>query len=110
MNTLLLSTKLKNRIKKIPGDFTFFLKNITINGEKRGCSGFIRNNHNNTYVYVDTERSVYGGVPNYMYRYANNEKDYTGYRNRWADTLDELAHGIENLLGSSPAEQHDTRI
>lgn len=107
---LLLSTKLKNRIRKAPGDFTFFLKNVEINGVKRGCSGFIRNNRNRSYVYVNTERSAYDGVPNYMYRYADNEKDYTGYCNRWADTLEELASNIIKLLNSSPVEQRDTRI
>ena len=107
---LLLSTKLKNEIKKIPGDYTFYLKNIKINGITRGCSGFVRNNKNNTYVYVDTERCVYKALPNYMYRYANNEKDYKGYRNRWADTVPELVHSITKLLESDPITERDSRV
>ena len=83
---LLLSTKLKNEIKKIPGDYTFYLKNIKINGVTRGCSGFIRNNKNNTYVYVDTER------------------------NRWVDTVPELVTNITKLLKYDPKTENDTRI
>lgn len=107
---LLLSTKLKNEIKKVPGDYTFYLKNIKINGVTRGCSGFVRNNKNNTYVYVDTERCVYRALPNYMYRYADNEKDYKGYRNRWADTVPELVRNITKLLKSDPITERDNRI
>jgi hypothetical protein len=107
-----LSTKLKNEInKKANGrDLTFTLKNITINGVKKGCSGFVRNNANGTVVYVNTEESCATWLPRFMFRYADNEKDYKGYSNRWAKTLDELATSICKCLGSSPQEQRDRRI
>ena len=55
---LILTTKLKNALNKQGGEMPlqFTLKNITINGEKRGCSGFVRNLANNTVVYINTER------------------------------------------------------
>ena len=109
---LILSTKLKNAINKhVNGmDLTFTLKNISINGSKRGCSGFIRNNANGAMVYVDTEESCASWLPRFMYRYADNEKDYTGYRNRWANTLDELASAICTCLHKTPQEANDRRL
>lgn len=108
---LILSTKLKNAINAHAKgmDLTFTIKNISINGSKRGCSGFIRNNANNSVVYVTTEEIRLCNL-HYMYRYANHEKDYRGYHNRWADTLDELATNICRLLHSTPQEQNDRRI
>lgn len=109
---LILSAKLKNAINKHAEgmDLTFTLKNITINGQKRGCSGFIRNNTNGSVIYVDTEESCATFVPRFMYRYADNEKDYKGYRNRWANTLDELASAICTCLHKTPQEANDRRI
>jgi hypothetical protein len=107
---LILSTKLKNAINSHANgmDLTFTLKNISINGSKRGCSGFIRNNANGSVMYVTTEPCRCDLL--YMYRYANHEKDYTGYRNRWAITLDELASEICTCLHKTPQEVSDRRI
>lgn len=105
---LVLSTKLKNEINKKANDkdLTFTLKNININGRKTGCSGFVRNNANGTVVYINTGESL----PYFMYRYADHEKDYTGYSNRCAKTLDDLVTSICILLESSPQEQRDKRF
>ena len=99
---LILATKLKNAINAQSGgmDLQFTLTNISINGAKRGCSGFIRNKTNGTVVYVDTEKPCLSNL-NYMYRYADSERDYTGYRNRWANNLEELASGICHCLRST---------
>ena len=109
---LILSTKLKNAINKHANgmDLTFTLNNISVNGNKRGCSGFIRNNANGTVVYVCTEEPCVSFLDPYMHRYADNEKDYKGYRNRWANTLDQLARSICTCLKSTPHEQNDRRI
>ena len=108
---LILSTKLKNAINAHANgmDLTFTLKNISINGAKRGCSGFIRNNKNGSVVYVNTEEPCLSTL-HYMYRYADNEKDYTGYHNRWANTLNELASAICTCLHKTPQEQNDRRL
>lgn len=108
---LILSTKLKNAITKRANgmDLTFTLKNININGEKRGCRGFIRNNANGSVIYVTTEEPC-SSYLHYMYRYADNENDHTGYRNHWVKTLDELVASICAYLHKTPQEQNERRI
>ena len=108
---IILSTKLRNAINRHANgmDLAFKLKNININGVNRGCSGFVRNNSNGSVIYVTTE-SPWRCDLKYMYRYADSEKDYTGYHNRWASELDQLADGICACLHSTPKEQNDRRF
>ena len=108
---LILSTKLKNAINQHAEgmDLVFTLKNININGSKRGCSGFVRNNANGPVVYVCTEEPCLSNLY-YMYRYADHEKDYTGYHNRWANSLEELASAICRCLHSTPQEAREVRV
>jgi len=87
---LILSTKLKNRFTPA---HTVTLKNIRVNDDKRGCSGFI--SLGDAIVYVNTERC---GSLGYMYRTAQHLKDYTGGVNRWAKDIDSLVAGIDQLL------------
>ena len=107
---MILSTKLKNAInaKSNGMNLQFTLKNININGQKRGCSGFIRNTENGAVVYVNTEDSCLSNL-HYMYRYADSERDFTGYSNRWADSLEELATGICRCL-TTDGRANDRRI
>ena len=63
---MLLSTKLRNQIKKelerkgkSYENYEIILKNTLINGSKRGCYGFVKKNTSNVVVYVNTEKSVY---------------------------------------------------
>ena len=86
---MILSTKLKNQF---PSTHTVALKNIAVNGDKRGCSGFIA--RGDAIVYVNTE--VLGG--GYLYRTAAHMKDYSGGVNRYAKDLDSLVGGINSLL------------
>ena len=86
---MILSTKLKNQF---PSTHTVALKNIAVNGDKRGCSGFIA--RGDALVYVNTE--VLGG--GYLYRTAAHMKDYSGGVNRYAKDLDSLVGGINSLL------------
>jgi hypothetical protein len=87
---LILSTKLKNRFSSA---HNVALKNIAVNGDKRGCSGFIE--RGGAIVYVNTEPC---GSLGYMYRTAEHMKDYTGGVNRWAKDLDSLVAGVNQLL------------
>ena len=61
MNNIILATKLKNACKKANEkynyDLQFDIKNIIVNGNKRGCSGFVTNKENGSCVYVDTEKT-----------------------------------------------------
>jgi hypothetical protein len=90
MIMLILSTKLKNRFSSA---HQVHLKNIRVNDDKRGCSGFIQKG--DAIVYVNTEPC---GSLGYMYRTAAHLKDYTGGRNMWARDLDSLVAGINQLL------------
>jgi len=87
---MILATKLKNRFLSTNN---VTLKNISVNGDKRGCSGFIE--RNGAIVYVNTERC---GSLGYMYRTAKHLKDYTGGANQWAKDIDSLVDGINSLL------------
>lgn len=87
---LILSTKLKNRLTSV---HQVHLKNIVVNGGKRGCTGFIQKG--DAIVYVNTEPC---GSLGYMYRTAAHLKDYTGGVNRWAKDLDFLVAGVNQLL------------
>ena len=80
---LILTTKLKNAINKKKPGMEFSLHQISVNGNKRGTSGWIRNPENNSVVYVNTEGIKWNGQPiKYMYRYADDMKDTHGYHNR----------------------------
>lgn len=86
----ILSTKLKNQFSP---SYTVSLKNIIINGDKRGCSGFI--SLGDSIVYVNTETCGSLGL---MYHTAQHTKDYTGGVNQWARDLDSLVSGVNALL------------
>lgn len=86
---MILATKLKNQFT---GATVCALKNISVNGDKRGCSGFIQ--RDDAIVYVNTE--VLGG--GYLYRTAAHMKDYSGGVNRYARDLPTLVAGINSLL------------
>lgn len=87
---LILATKLKNRFT---AGHTCTLRNIRVNAEKRGCSGFIE--LHGVIVYVNTEPCGSLGL---MYRTAEHLKDYTGGVNRWARDLDSFVAGVNSLL------------
>ena len=89
---MILATKLKNRFTPA---HAVALKNIAVNGDKRGCSGFI--SLHGVHVYVNTEKC--GGL-GYLYRTAQHVKDYTGGRNMWAKDIDALVRGVNELLAA----------
>ena len=64
---------------------------------------------NGSVIYVDTEEPVLSNL-HYMYRYAEDEHDYRGYRNRWADTFEELVKDVCKCLTMTPEEARDIRI
>ena len=109
--SVIMGIKLKNAILRHAGDMNlqFTLKNIIVNGEKRGCSGFIRNLDNGSVVYTTTEESCASWLT-FLYRRADDEKDYGSRRwyNQWTKRkdLDELAECICRLLAQSPADDH----
>lgn len=96
---MLLATKLKNSIKKIKSEgLEFYLKNIQVNGAKKGCSGFVKNIQTNKIVYINTEKSCYGTLNDLnLYRTAKSLNDFTGGRNCWARD-DKIAQAVVELL------------
>lgn len=96
---IILSTKLRNSINRYSpkGNYEFHLKNISVNGQKRGCSGFIVNKDNGLIIYVDTEPIPWFQKP-LMYRYAKSTSDWTGSVNRWTKDLDSLTREIVECL------------
>jgi hypothetical protein len=96
---LLLKTKLKNMFEKEKGnlELEYHLKNIVVNGSKRGCSGFIVNKNNNKIVYITTESTCASWLHPFMYREAKSTKDYTGGRNNFT-TKDKLIDEVLKML------------
>ena len=95
---MLLKTKLTNQLNKLAKEWgvelEVHLKNITVNGEKRGCSGHVVNLSTGSCVYVNTEGSCYAPLSGKsMYRLAKDINDYSsnslrnGY-NRWTNDVD----------------------
>lgn len=87
---MLLATKLKNQFSPA---HTVALKTISVNGDKRGCSGFI--SLNGAIVYVNTEQC---GSLGYLYRTVSSVKDYTGGSNKFATSVESLVSGVNQLL------------
>ena len=105
----ILMTKLKNEINKQKPGMNIYLKNISINKVKKGCSGFVENPGNGSIVYINTEENTIGpGVC--LYRFAESLKDYRGYRNRWATGSDDLIEAVCELLDTTPADSNDRRL
>lgn len=95
---LILSTKLKNAITKEATkkgvSLNIQLKNISINGIKRGCSGFVFIT-NGPCVYVDTESSCYHPLSNKtLVRYARDNHDYSS---------NQIKNGYNQFVPSDPA-------
>lgn len=115
MSKVLLAQKTKNLIQAkadelgVPVSFVK-LKNILINGDKRGCSGFVMNEDTASCVYLTTESSVYGPLSGkILYRYAATPTDYssTGIangNNRYC-LPSELADQVLHLLTSGKTIQ-----
>lgn len=116
---MLLATKLKNQIRRQAADtdlpLAFFLQNISVDGKKRGCSGFIQNLQTGSTVYVNTEHSIYAPLADKsLYRYARDTKDYssTSLSNGWNNFCmdDELPLRVLTLLRAGKAKINEKEI
>ena len=93
MTGTLAMTKLKNQLVAIDPDLTVELRNVRVNGQLRGCSGFVTNPVTGDIAYVNTETST-GSA---LYRTAESTRDFRGGRNQFASHL-ELPRAVVNLL------------
>lgn len=91
----LAATKLRNALRRIDPDLEVKLKNIRVNSDLRGCSGFVVDPATSKVVYVNTE-SLSGTQA--MLRTATSTRDFTGGRNHFV-THDELPGAVVDLLG-----------
>lgn len=98
---LLLATKLKNLINNTYPDnnYIFELKNIKLNGQSRGCSGFIKNPETGSVIFLTTEKTGCSWLKDYMYRYESQKRGFG--RNRWTSSQEELIKEIHKLLADS---------
>ena len=76
----------------------FHLKMIKVNGQVRGCSGFVENAENRKVVYINTEVLTFTGQEyRVLYRTAEHLKDYRGGFNQYATPV-KLAQKVSELL------------
>jgi len=92
----LLATKLKNEINAIDPVLIVTLKNVSVNGAKFGCSGFITDPRTGKHVYVNTDHNHYTNTRG-LYRTAKDTRDYAGGMNHFAEYGD-LARAAVELL------------
>lgn len=89
-------TKVKNALRKVDPNLRTELKNIRINGQLQGCSGFIVDDDAQRVVYINTEGLV-GFSGKVLYRIAASTTDYAGGRNRYTSAADLIADVLELL-------------
>ncbi len=92
----LLATKLKNQILAIDSTLAVNLRNVSVNGVKFGCSGFITDTRTGRVVYVNTDHNHFTNITAY-YRTARDTKDYTGGPNNFS-SYEDLAQAAVTLL------------
>ena len=85
------SKKIKSMFKNQPYEVS--VKNISVNGVKRGCNGFLTNTATGKICYITTEPACDGGLfgnPDkaVMIKKKKTLKDYTGGYNRWLPISD----------------------
>lgn len=102
LNGTVSMTKIKNLIKKDYPHLEPHLSNIRINGQLRGCSGFLVDTNNNRIAYINTEASAYSPRgPQALIRNARHLKDYSGLRNRFVPLHTEtIVSSVSELLKS----------
>lgn len=93
------SQKVKAMFRGLP--YTVKTHNIDINGQKRGCSGFIVNNITNKICYITTEPYFDGGLfgdknRTIMMRTAKSLSDYSGGINQWL-SVDKIVETAKRL-------------
>lgn len=86
----ILTTKLKNMFND--QNYMFNLRNISVNGRKVGCSGYIYNPSTGLVLYVNTERSVASWLKETMARYVSFQEE-----NKEDFSKSKFTTGVENV-------------
>lgn len=111
---MLLKTKLAKQLvieaMRMGISIEVFLKNISVNGVNRGCSGHVVNKNTGSCVYLTTESSCYQPLAGKsMYRLAKDTKDFSSNslrngNNRWTEN-ENLASSVIFLLKKEKGEE-----
>lgn len=98
MSNVILATKLRNALRATVPSATVKFSNISINGVKQGCSGFVTDPATGNVVYVSTDVN-HGTTTKALVRTARDTKDYRGGRNTFTP-LDphDIAVRVRELL------------
>ena len=102
MTKNLMATALKNRLLALDPALTVSLKNIRVNGNPMGCSGFVTNPATGKIVYVNTDHNHGTQFDNAYYRTAAHTKDFRGGRNNFA-TYSDLPEAVVKMAHSPEA-------
>ncbi|MBT1164603.1 hypothetical protein [Bifidobacterium felsineum] len=98
MTSRMLAVRFRNHVRKIDPTIEFInLRNVLVNGAKRGCSGFLRNPANGRMVYVNTDVLLIERGHEAYARTVKDEHDTSGGQNRWS-TCDDLPQLAVNML------------
>lgn len=89
-------TKLKNALRKLDADLVPELRNVRVNAQLQGCSGFVTDPGSGRVVYVNTDNYA-ASLGQAYYRTAEHTKDFRGGRNHFA-SYRELPEAIVVLL------------
>ena len=95
----LLALKLKRQILAANPALDVQLKNVAVNGEKMGCSGFVTDPGTGRIIYISTDHN-HGTSRQALFRAARHDRDYHGGHNHFTKHAD-LAQDVVELLKSS---------
>ena len=93
-------TKVKNLLKKSGRYYATKMMNTRVNGQLRGCFGFIRRSGDDKPIYIDTEYSPF------LIRFARDENDYCGETNEYCQ-FDTLIQTLDAMF--SRLDRHKAR-
>lgn len=98
---MLLATKLKNAVKRLDPDGLIEpvgVRNIVVNGQRRGCSGHFVHKVTGNVVEINTEHGSLGDLDGrILCRYSDSVKDWRGGRNQWIPEKEFAAHVVAML-------------
>lgn len=94
----LLALKLKRELLALNAGLTVQLKNVAVNGEKMGCSGFVTDPGTGRIIYINTDHN-HGTSRQALFRVARHEKDFSGGRNHFAKHTDLAEEALQLLNG-----------
>lgn len=94
-----LALKMKNELLALNPKLKVELKNVTVNGNKLGCSGFITDLETGRIVYVNSDNN-HGTNRTAYYRAARHTKDFTGGLNH-SQSYENLSQSVVSLLSST---------